>query len=171
MESGAEHPARRARSEHPGGRLRSLSTVGLRSGLLQQPTEEILKPPETTTKESNYLRSSLKRTSTAGQGTSQCLSVMVTTTFCPTMRYSPLTNSWEKRPDPPSPAKMAPFSLAALLALASSEEGETLVSTLKVLKMPFLASSGADVLRVSSLACLARDTTPSGSARSLGTPR
>jgi hypothetical protein len=28
------------------------------------------------------------------------LSVMVTTTLCPAMRYSPLTNSWEKRPDP-----------------------------------------------------------------------
>jgi hypothetical protein len=49
------------------------------------------------------------------------------------MRYSPLTNSWEKRPDPSSPTRAAPFSLAALLALASSEEGETLVSTLKVL--------------------------------------
>jgi hypothetical protein len=40
------------------------------------------------------------------------------------MRYSPLTNSWEKRPDPSSPTRMAPFSLAALLALASSEEGK-----------------------------------------------
>src|SRR5215217_2613596 len=148
MESGAEHPARRARSEHPGGRLRSLSTVGLRSGLLQQPTEEILKPPETTTKESNYLRSSLKRTSTAGQGTSQCLSVMVTTTFCPTMRYSPLTNSWEKRPDLSWPTRMAPFSLAALLALASSEVGATLVSTLKVLAILSLPSSEAHTLRV-----------------------
>ena len=74
--------------------------------------------------ESDYLTSSLKRTSTTGQGSNQCLSVMVTTTFCPLMRYSPLTNSWEKRPDPSSPAKMAPFSLAALLPLASSEEGK-----------------------------------------------
>src|SRR5215208_5625680 len=76
---------------------------------------------------------SLKRTSTTGQGTSQCLSVMVTTTVCPTMRYSPLTNSCEKRPDLSSPRRMAPFLLAALLALASSEVGATLVSTLKVL--------------------------------------
>ena len=49
------------------------------------------------------------------------------------MWYSPLTDSWEKRPDLSSPTRMAPFSLAALLALASSEEGATLVSTLKVL--------------------------------------
>ncbi len=59
-------------------------------------------------------KSSLKRTSTTGQGSSQCLSVMVTTTVCPLMRYSPLTNSCEKRPDPSSPASVAPFSLAAL---------------------------------------------------------
>ena len=89
--------------------------------------------PGDTVLELNYLRSPLNRTSTTGQGSSQCLSVMVTTTVCPTMRYSPLTNSWEKRPDPSPPAKMAPFSLAALLALASSKEGATLVSTLKVL--------------------------------------
>ena len=62
-------------------------------------------------------KSSLKRTSTTGQGSSQCLSVMVTTTFCPLMRYSPLTNSCEKRPEPSSPASVAPFSLAALLPL------------------------------------------------------
>ena len=61
-------------------------------------------------------KSSLKRTSTTGQGSSQCLSVIVTT-FCPLMRYSPLTNSCEKRPDPSSPASVAPFSLAALLSL------------------------------------------------------
>jgi hypothetical protein len=48
---------------------------------------------------------------------------MVTTTVCPTMRYPPLTNSWEKRLDSSSPTSVAPFSLAALLALASSEEG------------------------------------------------
>ena len=69
-------------------------------------------------------KSSLKRTSTTGQGSSQCLSVMVTITFCPLMRYSPLTNSCEKRPDPSSPASVASFSLAALLPLASSEEGK-----------------------------------------------
>jgi hypothetical protein len=93
---------------------------------------------------------------------------MVTTTVCPIIRYTPLTISWEKRPDPSSPTRMAPFSLAALLALASSEEGATLVSTLKVLAMLFLTSSGADPLRVSSLAYLARDTTLSASAHSLG---
>ena len=62
-------------------------------------------------------KSSLKRISTTGQGSNLCLSVMVTTTFCPLMRYSPLTNSCEKRPDPSSPASVAPFSLAALLPL------------------------------------------------------
>jgi hypothetical protein len=58
---------------------------------------------------------------------------MVTTTLCPTMRYSPLAISCEKRPECSSPTRVAPFSLAAVLALASSEEGATLVSTLKVL--------------------------------------
>ena len=121
-------------------------------------------------KESNYLRSSLERTFTTGQGSSQCLSVMVTTTVCPTMRYSPLTNSWEKRPDPSSPTRVAPFSLAALLALASSEEGATLVSTLKVLAiLSSLTFSGADALRVRPHASLARDTTLPASPRSLGT--
>src|SRR5215208_3044780 len=105
-------------------------------------------------------KSSLKRTSTTGQGSSQCLSVMVTTTVCPTMRYSPLTNSCEKRPDLSSPTRMAPFSLAALLALASSEEGATPVSTLKVLAMLSLTSSGADALRVRPHTCLARDIIP-----------
>jgi hypothetical protein len=86
------------------------------------------------------------------------------------MRYSPLTNSWEKRPDPSSPAKMAPFSPATLLALASSEEEETLVSTLKVLAiLSSLIFSGADALRVRPHVSLARDTTPPASPRSLGT--
>src|SRR5215216_1980823 len=76
---------------------------------------------------------SLKRASTTGQGSSQCLSVMVTMTVFPSIRYSPLTNLWTKRPDPSSPTKVAPFSLAALLALASSEAGVALVCTLKVL--------------------------------------
>jgi hypothetical protein len=58
----------------------------------------------------------------------------------------PLTNSWEKRPDPSSPTRVAPFSLAAFLALASSEEGETLVSTLKVLAILSLPSSEVQTL-------------------------
>ena len=77
-----------------------------------------------------------------GQGTSQCLSVMVTTTVRPTIRYSPLTISCEKRPDRSLPRRVASFSLAAFLALASSEEGFTVVATLKVLAtMFFLARS------------------------------
>jgi 2-succinyl-5-enolpyruvyl-6-hydroxy-3-cyclohexene-1-carboxylate synthase len=49
------------------------------------------------------------------------LSVMVTITFCPTMRYSPLTMSCEKRPDCSSATRVAPLSLATFLALASSD--------------------------------------------------
>ena len=71
--------------------------------------------------------------STTGQGRSQCLSVMVTITVCPIMRYSPLTRSCEKRPECLSPTRVAPFSLAAFLALASSEEEFMVVSILKVL--------------------------------------
>jgi len=63
------------------------------------------------------------------EGLDRCFFVMVTTTLCPAMRYSPLTNSWEKRPDLSSPTRVAPFSLAALLALASSEVGLTIVSS------------------------------------------
>jgi len=66
---------------------------------------------------------------------------MVAITVCPTMRYSPLTSSWEKRPDLSSPTRMALFSLAAFLTLASSEVGATLVSTLKVLAILSLPSS------------------------------
>ena len=65
----------------------------------------------------------LSRDSTRDQGTSQCLSVMVTITACPTVRYSPLTMSCEKRPACLSPTRVAPLSLAAFLALVSSEEG------------------------------------------------
>jgi hypothetical protein len=72
-----------------------------------------------------------------GQGTSQFLSVMVTTTVRPTIRYSPLTISCEKRPDRSSPRRVASFSLAAFLALASSEEGSTVVAMLKVLATIF----------------------------------
>ena len=75
-----------------------------------------------------------------GQGTSQCLSVMVTTTVCPTMRYSPLTMSWEKRPASLSPTRVALFSFATLLALASSERGSIVVSILKVLGTLFPSS-------------------------------
>jgi hypothetical protein len=56
------------------------------------------------------------------------------------MRYSLLAISCEKRPDPSSPTRLAPFSLAALLALASSEEGTTPVSMLKVFAINILPS-------------------------------
>src|SRR5918995_7316574 len=72
-----------------------------------------------------------------GQGTSQCLSVMVTITVRPTIRYSPLTISCEKRPDRSSPRRVASFSLAAFLALASSEEGSKVVAMLRVLATMF----------------------------------
>jgi hypothetical protein len=72
---------------------------------------------------------------TTGQGRSQCLSVVVTITVRPIMRYSPLNISCEKRPDPSSPTSVTPFSLAALLALASSRVGLAEVSILNVLAM------------------------------------
>ena len=66
---------------------------------------------------------------------------MVTITVCPTMRYYPLTMSCEKRPECLSPMKVAPLSLAAFLALVSSEEGFRFVSILKGLATIFLPSS------------------------------
>jgi hypothetical protein len=65
----------------------------------------------------------------------------VTITVRPSLRYSPSSIRCEKRPDLPSPKSLTPFSLAALLALSSSKEGLTEVSTLNVLAMPvaFLA--------------------------------
>src|SRR3712207_2043815 len=58
------------------------------------------------------------------------------------MRYSPPTISCEKRPECLSPMRVAPFSLATLLALASTESESTSVSMLKVLvTMFFLPSS------------------------------
>jgi hypothetical protein len=44
--------------------------------------------------------------------------VTVTTTLRPTMLYTPPNNPCEKRPDRSSPTRVAPFSLATLLALA-----------------------------------------------------
>src|SRR3712207_1447998 len=63
---------------------------------------------------------------------------MVTITLCPTMRYSPLTMLWEKRPESLSPTRAASFSFATLLALASSDRGSIVVSMLKVLATLFL---------------------------------
>jgi hypothetical protein len=71
---------------------------------------------------------------------------MVTTTVCPAMWYSPLTMSCEKRPDCLLPIRIAPLSLAAFLALVSSEDGFMVVSILKVLAAillpPILARGG-----------------------------
>src|SRR5918997_70116 len=86
---------------------------------------------------SRYLTNSLRRDSTTGQGSSQYLLVMVTATACPAMRYSPPTMSCEKRPDCSPPTRVAPFSLATLLALASSEGGSTVVRMMKVLAAIF----------------------------------
>jgi hypothetical protein len=66
---------------------------------------------------------------------------MVTIIVCPTIRYSPLTISCEKRPDSLSPTRVAPFSFATLLALASSEKESTGVSMLKVLVTTFFLPS------------------------------
>jgi hypothetical protein len=59
----------------------------------------------------------------------------VTITVRPIMRYSPLIMSCQKRPELSSPTSVTPFSLAALLALASSQEGLAAVSILNVLAM------------------------------------
>jgi hypothetical protein len=58
---------------------------------------------------------------------------MVTISVRPRLRYSPLTNSCEKCPELSSPTSIAPFSLAALLALASIQEALAALSMLNVL--------------------------------------
>jgi hypothetical protein len=73
--------------------------------------------------------------STTPQGSSQCLSVMVTITVRPRLRYSPLTIWCEKYPERSSPRSVAPFSLTVLLALASIQEGLAALSMLNVLAM------------------------------------
>jgi hypothetical protein len=86
---------------------------------------------------------------------------MVTITVCPCLRYSPLTMLCEKRPEPSFPTSVTPFSLAALLALASSKEELTLapITTLNVLailarlKCYFAESSSSSIttFKVSSI--------------------
>ena len=108
--------------------------------------------------EKHYWTSVLSCDSTMGHGTNQCLWVMVTVTVCPTMRYSPLTISCEKRPDRSSPTRIASFSLAALLALSSSEEGVTVVAKLKVLCTNFvLPRSRGALTRGLATLCKKRD--------------
>ena len=60
---------------------------------------------------------------------------MVTITVRPRLRYSPLTIWCEKCPERSSPTSVAPFSLTALLALASIQEGLAAASMLNVLAM------------------------------------
>ena len=91
---------------------------------------------------------------------SVCLLVMVTVTGCPTIWYSPPTISCEKRPDCLPPTRVAPFSLATLLALASSESGSTVVGVLKVLTAIFF-------LRARESATTVRPCLPSGRDTSL----
>ena len=61
---------------------------------------------------------------------------MVTITVRPLMRYSPISNLWEKRPERSFPTSLTPFWLATLLALASSKEGLAEIFILNVLAMP-----------------------------------
>ena len=61
---------------------------------------------------------------------------MVTITVRPSLRYSPLSILCQKRPELSFPKSVTPFSLAPLLALASSAEGLAAVSMLNVLAMP-----------------------------------
>ena len=60
----------------------------------------------------------------------------MTITVSPIMRYSPLSILCEKRPELSFPTSVTPFDLAALLALARSEEGLAAVSMRNVLAMP-----------------------------------
>ena len=68
------------------------------------------------------------------------MAVIVTVTVRSAMRYLPASMAWEKLPDRSSPTRVAPFSWAARLALASSEAGPTVVSRLKVLVNRILGS-------------------------------
>jgi len=61
---------------------------------------------------------------------------MVTITGRPSLRYSPFSIWCEKRPELSLPTSETPFSLATLLALASSKDGLAEVSMLNVLAMP-----------------------------------
>ena len=63
----------------------------------------------------------------------------MTITVRPLMRYSPISILWEKRPERSFPTSLTPFSLATLLALASSKEGLAEISILNVLAMPVSA--------------------------------
>ena len=56
----------------------------------------------------------------------------MTITVRPIMRYAPFSILCEKRPELSFPTSVTPFALAALLALASSEEGLAAVSMLIV---------------------------------------
>ena len=78
----------------------------------------------------------LSRPSSTDQGTSLGLLVMVTITVRPILRYLPISILCEKRPERSFPTSLTPFSLATLLALASSKEGLAEVSMLNVLAMP-----------------------------------
>jgi hypothetical protein len=56
------------------------------------------------------------------------------------------TMACEKRPDCLPPTRAAPFSLATLLALASSESGSTVVCMLKVLATIFSLPYSCELL-------------------------
>ncbi len=68
------------------------------------------------------------------------MSVMAPT-ILPHMRHVPLIRACEKRPNCPSPTRTTPFSLAAFLALASSDGGSSVVYMLKVFVEIFHLSS------------------------------
>jgi hypothetical protein len=85
---------------------------------------------------------------------------MVTSTVRPITRYSPLTMLCEKRPERSSPTSVTPFLLAALLALASSKWGLTMVpisilNVLAILARPncYFAESSSSIttFKVSSI--------------------
>ncbi len=122
------------RGVHPRGGTRLRGRRGLRLPL--RPGARRVVPPADSSRSPGKERlpnQLLSCPCTTRQGSSQCLSVMVTITVRPRLRYSPLTIWCEKCPERSSPTSVAPFSLAALLALASIQEGLAAVSMLNVL--------------------------------------
>ena len=89
---------------------------------------------------------------------------MVTSTVRPITRYSPLTMLCEKRPERSSPTSVTPFSLAALLALASSKWGLTMVpistlNDLAILARPncYFAESSSSSITTFKVSSISKD--------------
>jgi hypothetical protein len=85
--------------------------------------------------------------STVDQEAKVGLSVMVTFTVPPSILYLPLTPFPEKLPDVVSPLKVAPLSIATLLASATSVLGFLVAFMLKVRPSPWAGAEEGWVFR------------------------